>query len=246
MGNQAHFVLGWSGLATCAGHNTGEWIYRQLWGMNAIGLPLDRIASELTGLATNYFATLPMSPRDKRCHFVLGGWRKDSGVPSPFTCVIYNDFVFHPSKGNSLATFTDAFEAAPGFMYSTASFMPVKRPFYVFPIGDISPKMRAHFRGLKSLMKKGPGTAAISALCRQIALEAATHTTTIGKNLISTEMNNRGDVRASYYSEDGTETMITPDILSTQGTLLNATLVSRIEGDRVTVKLRGKSVKADA
>jgi hypothetical protein len=92
-------------------------------------------------------------------------------------------------------------------------------------------------------MKKRPGTAAISAVCRQIALEAATHTTTIGRNLISTEMDNKGIVRSSYYSEGGTETIVIPDILSMQGTLLNATLAYSIEGDQITVKLRGKSVK---
>ena len=243
MGGQAHFVLGWVGLATCVGHNTGDWIYQQLYGMNALDLPLDRIASELTGLATEHFATLPVSPKDRRCHFVLGGWRKDSGVQRPFTCVIYNDLVFHASKGRGHAIFTDAPEAAPSFLCSTASFLEVKRPFYVFPIGDISPKTRAHFSGLKSLMKKRPGTAAISAVCRQIALEAATHTTTIGRNLISTEMDNKGIVRSSYYSEGGTETIVIPDILSMQGTLLNATLAYSIEGDQITVKLRGKSVK---
>jgi hypothetical protein len=243
MGDQARFVLGWVGLATCVGHNTGDWIYQQLYGMDALDLPLDRIAHELTGLATKYFATLPVSSRDRRCHFVLGGWHKASGVPRPFTCVIYNDLVFHAAKGNSPAIFTVASEAMPGFLYSTASFQAVKRPFHVFPIGDISPKTRVHFSGLKSLMKKEPGTAAISAVCRQIALEAANHTTTIGRNLISTEMDNKGIVRSSYYSEEGTETMIIPDILSKQGTLLNATLGYSLEGDQITVSLRGKSVK---
>jgi hypothetical protein len=37
--------------------------------------------------------------------------------------------------------------------------------------------------------------------------------------------------------------MFMPDILSTQGTLIKSTLTTRIVGDEITLKLRGKSVK---
>ena len=247
MGKQAHFVLGWVGLAKIGNHDTGDWLYKQLYGMNAVDLPLDRIAGDLTGLATRDFAMLPVSAVDRRCHFVLGGWHKESGAPKPFVCVIYNDLIFHAAKGHNLAILAPAPAASSEFLYTTASFLAVKRPFYVFGAGDCTSKiLRGHFSGLKSLMKKRPGTAAISAVCRQIVLEAARHTTTIGRNLISTEMNNRGEVRCSYYSEDGADVIFLPDILSTRGTLLKSTLTASIEGDQVTLKLRGKTVKSDA
>jgi hypothetical protein len=247
MGEQAHFVLGWVGLAKVSNHDTGDWLYQQMYGMNAVDLPLDRIAGDLTGLATRDFAALPVSAVDRRCHFVLGGWYKELGAPKPFTCVIYNDLIFHAAKGHGLATFTQAKEAAPEFLYSIASFLPVKLAYYVFPIGDcMSRALSCHFSGLKSLMKRHAGAAAISAACRQIALEAACHTTTISRNLISVEMDNRGCVRCSYYDEDGVEVMLIPDILSTQGTLLKSTLTAEIVGDQMTIKLRGKTVKPNA
>ncbi|HUV70001.1 MAG TPA: hypothetical protein VMW15_10095 [Terracidiphilus sp.] len=247
MGKQANFVLGWVGLATLGNHNTGDWIFQRLYEMNAVDLPLDQIARNLTDSATRDFAALPVSSAEGRCHFVLGGWHKDSGPPKPFTCVIFNDFIFHPAQGQNLATFSRAAQATQSFFYSIATFQEVKRPFYVFPIGDFQPKtLRSHFSGLKSLMKKGAETAAISAVCRQIALEAARHTTTISRNLISIEMDNKGRVRNSYYSEDGAEAMLIPDILSPQGPLLKSTLSTYIEGDQITLKFRGKTVKPKA
>jgi hypothetical protein len=92
-------------------------------------------------------------------------------------------------------------------------------------------------------MKKGADTATVSAACRRIALEAACHTPTISRNLISVEMHNCGSVRCSYYSEDGDEVMLIPDILSAQGTLLKATLSASIVNDEIKIKLRGKTVK---
>ncbi len=67
MGSQAHFVVGWIGLATIGGHNTGDWLYRQLYEMNAKNIPIDQIAGNVTGLATRDFATLPVSAVDRRC-----------------------------------------------------------------------------------------------------------------------------------------------------------------------------------
>jgi len=244
MGRQAHFVLGWVGLAKVANHDTGEWAYQRLYEMNAVDLPLDQIAGNFTGLATKDFATLPVSAEDRRCHFVLAGWHKASGAPKAFWCVIYNDLIFHAASGNNAATLASAPVAASEFLYTIGSFAPVKRSYQVSVIGDFTPtKLKAHFSGLKALMKRRAGKAAIGAACRQIALEAARDTTTVSRNLISVEMDNRGSVRCSYYSEDGAEVMFMPDILSTQGTLIKSTLTTRIVGDEITLKLRGKSVK---
>jgi hypothetical protein len=247
MGRQAQFVLGWVGLAKAGKHDTGDWVYQRLYEMNAVDLPLDQIAGNLTDLATRHFATLPLSEVDRRCHFVLGGWHKDSGVPKAFRCVIYNDLVFHAAEGHNAHTLVDAPVAASQFLNTIGSFATsatAKRQYDVFVTGDFTPrKLTAHFSGLKALMKRPAGAAAISAACRQIALEAARHTATISRSLISVEMDKRGGVRCSYHSEDGAEVMFIPDILSTQGTLLKSTVATSIVGDQITLKLRGKTVR---
>lgn len=174
-GSQVHCVLGWVGLArTAGGHDTGEWLWKQLYGMNAVELPLLQIAGDLTGLATRHFATLPVST-DRRCEFVLGGWHKVSGVRAPFTCVIYNDLTFHEARGHNPPTFTPNLVASPEFMYSVNSFLPVDLPFLVTVIGDFDPTtLMSHFRGLKGLLKKRfRAASSISTVCRQIVLEAA-------------------------------------------------------------------------
>jgi hypothetical protein len=91
MGKQAHFVLGWTGLARTdnLSHDTGNWLWQRLYEMNAVELPLVQILGDLTGLATQDFLALPESMRNKRCEFHLAGWHKVAGVAVPFTCLIY-------------------------------------------------------------------------------------------------------------------------------------------------------------
>jgi hypothetical protein len=152
--------------------------------------------------------------------------------------------IFHPGEGHRSSTLTPTAVADSRFLCTTGSFAAVKHPYHVLAIGDCTPKkLSAHFRGLKTLMKRRADVRNISAACRKIALEAARHTTTISRNLISVEMEYGGRVRLLYHPEHGENIMLMPDILSVDGTLLNASVTSSIVGDQIAVKLRGKSVK---
>jgi hypothetical protein len=75
-GSQAVFVIGWTGLATIANHNTGEWLHGQLDAMSAPILPLGTIVKTLADSATLHFATLPVT--DKRSTIQLGRLVRDS------------------------------------------------------------------------------------------------------------------------------------------------------------------------
>jgi hypothetical protein len=245
IGKQACFVLGWVGLALVNdGFKTGDWLFQELNGMNAVELPLADIAGNLTGLATEQFKKLQVPPKDKCCHFVLGGWHRVSGVPELFTCVIYNDLIFNAEAHHGQPIWTEAFIAASQFMYSIGSFRPVKTPFNVHAIGSGNPeKLKPHFKVLKSLMERRAGTAAITATCLKIAREAARHTPTVGKDLIAVDMDKNGHTHCSYYSGDGAEEILVPDIISLRGSSTHATLRAMLSGNQVTLRVQAKVVR---
>jgi len=83
---KAHFVVGWAGCATDESlqHQTGDWLFKSLFEMNAVELPIEDIALRLETLATAAFAKLKAD--DKRCVFVLGGWQE----AEPFLCTVSN------------------------------------------------------------------------------------------------------------------------------------------------------------
>lgn len=242
-GTKVNFVLGWVGLARMRGHDTSEWLWRQLCGMNAAHLPLVRILDNLTGLATKHFATLSVSDQDRRCEFVLGGWHKVGNIAEPFTCTIYNDLEFQEGQG-AMSPLREKYVASSEFMYCLAKPQRVRKQFIVTVTGDIdSTALRPHFSGLKALLKKRAEPAEVSGVCRRILLDAARRRDrTVGRNLIAVEMTNRGTIRASYYPDNDQEMMLLPDILTTQGAFVKASFRSTVVGDKVNTHLRGTRV----
>jgi hypothetical protein len=92
-------------------------------------------------------------------------------------------------------------------------------------------------------MKKRADTAAISGACRKIALEAACHKKTIGKDLILVEMEVEGGAYCSFHSEGGAEVMILPDILTPQGGTTQVTVRTLISEDQVEFRFQAKVAK---
>jgi hypothetical protein len=244
MGKEVHFALGWVGLAQTGNHDTGDWLWQQLCGMNAVELPLVRILEDLTGLATKHFATLQVENHNRRCEFVLGGWHKVGDKPEPFTSTISNDLNFHEGQGQRPPRFISSYVASSQFMYSMVKLRPVKTPFVVTVIGDIDETaLSGHFSGLKALLKKRAEPEEVCGVCRRIALEAARRRDkTVGRNLIAVEMTSSGAIRCSYHPDNEEETMLLPDILSTQGALVKATFRTSVVGDRINTRLRGKRI----
>jgi hypothetical protein len=240
LGKRARFALGWVGFARGPGHDTGVWLRESLCAIDAVELPLDRLVWDLTGLATRRFATLRASAQDKRCHFILAGWHSVSGQQVPFTCVIYNDLIFHEIDGERDGQiFTPAAAASPSFMCSTSSLTPIKRPFLVTVVGDFDAmSLKIHFQVLKGLLKRGAATSVITAACRRIVLEASRQReNTVGKTLLGVELERSGPGYCSYYNEDGSEEMLFPDVLSTNGLIANPTLTTRIVGGQRIVTM---------
>jgi hypothetical protein len=242
MGTQARFVLGWVGLAKVGSHNTADWIGNRLSEMDAVNLPPEQIVANIAATATEDFAMLPVCAADRRCHFILAGWHIGASGPKPFIGVTYNDLIYHASTRHSAAMFEPAPVATAQFFHTTASFRAGKRSHYVFGIGDCTAEnVQLQLKGLRGLMKKRADVKSISAACRRIALEAASHTTTISRNLISVEMNNQGEGYCSFHSEEGAEAMILPDFLSTKGLVVNPRVsVTEIAGDEISFKFRAK------
>lgn len=246
VGKYTRFVLGWVGLARepkYSKHDTGQWLREALCAIDAVELPIDRIAAALTGLATQHFGSLPLSAKDKRCQFVLGGWSTASGQQTPFTYVIYNDLIFNgASEDRGQQVLTASGTAAPHFMYSISSFTPIKRPFLVTVIGDFdATSLMVHFRGLRGLLKRRTESRAISAVCRQIVLEAARRRqSTVGKILLGVEMNSEGSTWCSYYNEQGDEELLVPDMLTERGFVANASVRPRVVGDELKIRVHAQ------
>jgi hypothetical protein len=247
MGKRAHFVLGWTGLARTGNlsHDTSNWLWQRLYEMNAVQLSLVQILEDLTGLATRDFLALPESARNKRCQFHLAGWHKVAGVPTPFTCLIYNDLTFKAAQRYRLPIFESTGVASSQFMYCLGSFQAVRAPFLVRVMGDFDAvALSSQFRALKGLLKKKPVEPnRICKVCRGIVLEAARlRPNTVGRNLIEVEMDNKGAIRSSYYPDGDQETMLIPDVLSTRGSLIKGTVRHNIAGDQINIQIRGSRI----
>jgi hypothetical protein len=242
VGRHACFLLGWVGLAlTNEGFKTGDWLSQELNAMNAAELPIADIAGNLAGLATERFRKLRVSQKQKCCRLVLGGWHKVSGMRELFTCVIYNDLIFNAEGNHVRPSWTEAFNAAPQFMYNIGSFRPGKFPYNVHAIGSgNSHKLNPYFKALKGLMERRAGTQAIIDMCVKIAREAARHTRTIGNDLIAVDMDKNGRTHCSYYSAEGTKAILVPDVISMQGTSIQATIRTILSGDQFIVRARSK------
>jgi hypothetical protein len=135
--------------------------------------------------------------------------------------------------------------AVPEFRGWIQRFDKLKPQHYLVSVmGDFKPdRLKAHFMGLETLLKKRAVSSDIAGACRHIALEAACHSKTIGKNLIGAEMNSGGNATCTFYSEDGAGAMLIPPILSLDGCSTQGTISTVISGDEVRVRLRAKITK---
>jgi hypothetical protein len=248
-GTEAQFVLSWCGLASAdGGHRTADWLLRVLCEMDAVSLGPEQIVGNLADLATAHFQSL--SAHDKRCEFLLGGWHNSE----PFVGVVSNYAhvnVRMPSKSgmrHHLPSFSEAPVAAAQFQGWTQHFRSQTEHHYVVSlIGDCDGRtLKTQLRGLKGLMKKQASAQRIVCACTQIAREASGHSKTIGKDLIAVEMERSGSAFCSYYSEEGTETMLLPDTLSVKGVTTQITVTASITGDRLKMRFQGKIAKRPA
>jgi hypothetical protein len=73
--------------------------------------------------------------------------------------------------------------------------------------------------------------------------EAAQHSSTIGKNLITVEMDSAGKCRCSYHPEHSDDVLLHPDCLSTEGWFTRTTITQSAEGK---IRISGKIAKAVA
>jgi hypothetical protein len=213
--------------------------------MNVVRLSPEQLVSNLAELATAHFR-MPHAA-DKRCEFVLGGWHQSE----PFAGLISNFAVMDVAEGSDselrhhIPSFSDVPVVTAKFQGWVQRFRNlVERHYLVSVISDCdAAKLKTLFRGLEGLLKKRVSAARISLACRQIALEAGRHSKTIGRDLIGIEMDRKGHIYSSHYSEKGTETMLLPDMLSVQGGSTQMTISTGVSRDQVTVRVRGKIIR---
>jgi|SRR5579859_2202569 len=245
-GTQAQFAIGWCGLATDdRSYRTGDWLFRALYEMNAVKLSPDEIVRNLAQLATSRFGTL--IALDKRCEFALGGW----DTSGPFVGVVSNHHTLNSQEQadtgprHHIPSFSTERVPANEFKGWIERFRNLtEHDFVVGVIGDCDArKLRTHFEGLNNLLKKRASAATISGACRQIVLEAANHSNTIGRDLIALEIDRKGQSQCAYYSEAGAEVMLVPDMLSLQGGSTQMTLRPVLSGGQMKVRLQGKIIR---
>jgi len=244
-GTQAHFVLGWTGLATTdGGHHTADWLFQVLYEMNAVELSPEQIIGNLINLATARFRSL--DALDLRCHFLLGGWHKSEPFIGDVSNYVFLDSPELSDSGlkHHIPSFTET-AIEPEFRGSIRRFKNLTAHHYhVDVVGDCNPaKLKTSLRGLEGLLKKRVEAAKIVSACRQIALEAGRYSQTIGKDLIAVEMDRAGNIHSSHYSEQGTEVLLVPDFLGVRGGSTHMALHTSLSEDQVTVRLKGKIIK---
>jgi hypothetical protein len=210
-----------------------------------VQLPPEHVIGILAERATTRFRSL--AAPDKRCEFVLAGWSK----LEPFLGTVSNysnlqeESRTEPGLRHHIPSFSQSRVPLPRFRHWIQRFKnPTEHHYVVNVCGDINPtKLTKHFRGLEGLLKKRVATEIIGGACRQIVLEAARHSETIGRDLITIEMDRDGGTFASYHSCDGTESMLIPDLLSPRGCVIGATLTAAISGSKATIRLKGKTAR---
>jgi hypothetical protein len=248
-GSQVIGLFGWAGLATIAGHNTGQWLHGQLDAMHASDLPLQTIAKALADNATLHFATLPRT--DKRCWFAVGGlFVAPSNAIEPFFCRITN-----AGGGTAVTTSGQSsvkFEISFGFVSRTK---PSKHPYLVGVIGDerTSSELPLYWQGLGGLLKRRADVGRIASACLQIARAIAdkqekkkqkdpTFVKTVGKNLLLVAIDNvGGSLRSVFFPEDGSsEEILAADVLSADVSTRDVVVESQVNvaGD-TEIRLRG-------
>jgi hypothetical protein len=248
-GSQAMFVIGWTGLATIANHNTGEWLHGQLDAMSAPSLPLETIVKTLTESATLHFATLPKT--DKRSTFSLGGWFVTPiATVEPFSARVTN---CEAAPAGTLAAV-----ASVKFEYGIGLRNPKKpqskHPYMITVTGNerTALELKMYWRGLRGLLQHRADSNSISTACRQIALAVAAkqeemkeknpqYVKTVGKSLLAIEMDNSGATRCLFYPEDGASTLVlAADIVSPALSTKSVTMDRKVNKDGdVEIRLKG-------
>jgi hypothetical protein len=244
-------LLGWVGLATIAGHNTGAWLHGQLDALRAVELPLDTFATILADSATLHFATLPRT--DKRCTFAIGGvFVTPVNTIEPFFCSISN--CEDRGTGRLSAHATVRFE--PRFLL--VSSRPERRsrhPFMISVDGDeeTAAELPLYWRGLRGLLKQRADMARIGRACLQIARAVATrqeekagnnssYVRTVGKNFLLVGLDRAsGALASAFFPEDGSVSQtLAADVVTSDLSARDVTVERRVNAQGHTeIKVKG-------
>lgn len=233
LGAKAKFVVGWVGFAVDATkrHETGLWLYETLRNMDAVELPIEEIANRLASAATNDLDRLQAA--NKCLGIVMAGWDSE-----PFVVTVSNYLEVKNKrtpdeavKTHHIPSVTEA-KCSPTFTGNIQRYAKeTKGDYLVAVMGDLSStKLKRHFTGLKKQLKKNAAASEITDVCKEIALEASTHTHTIGRTLIGVELLRTGKYICTYYSENGKPEILIPPVLTLQGSYRDAKITDMEDG----------------
>lgn len=242
LGSKAKFVVGWIGFAadTPERHETGLWLYEALVRMDAVDLTIDEIATRLASAATNELAHLQAA--NKCLGIVMAGWDSE-----PFVATVSNYLEVKNKRKPDDSVKTHHIPSVTETQCST-TFKPdiqryakkTKRDYLVVVLGDLSSRLKSHFTGLKKQLKKNAVASEITPVCRQIALEASTHTDTIGRTLIGAELSRTGKSTCTYYSENGKPEILIPPMLTLRGSSRDSSITEMPDG---TARVQAKIIR---
>lgn len=241
--NQVKCLVGWTGLATIEGHNTGDWLHTQLDALSREDPPLPTFIETLTDAATLQFALLPVT--DKRCEFVLAGWFTSSpGQYACFAAVISNSETYpwqlSPSHSRE-------------FRYAFSVHRRPRHPYHLSVCGDeqTAKELPLYTRGLIGLLKRGVSADAIGGACRQMAAAVAARQTkkkalnagyvkTVGDTQLTVQMLPDGSVR-TFSSTGGVITHSFPaDIICPELTTKDMEVERTVDPDgKIHLHLHG-------
>jgi hypothetical protein len=247
-GRQTHFLLGWVGLASTpfsGKYTTADWLFRVLGEMNAVELTIEQISERLGVLATAHFSNLSTPDKDKHTTFVLAGWQQGE----PFICTISNYISVHNRISPSfdlrhhIPTIKESANIVPKFDVTIQRFKEINDGNYlVHVMGDFNPEdLQPHFMGLERLLKNRAAGSEITGVCVQIALKAAEHSETIGRNLIGVEMDMTGRIVWTHRTE--TDEVPLPVYLGLDGCHKQASLTLISSSNGYFVRARAKVAK---
>jgi hypothetical protein len=240
LGVKARFVVGWVGFAVDATkrHETGLWVYEALRNMDVVELPIEEIANRLASAATTDLA--PLQAANKCLGIVMAGWDSE---PFVVTVSNYLEVKNKRTPDNSVKThhIPSVTEAKCSLTFSgniQRYAKKTKRDYLVSVMGDLSSaKLKRHFTGLRKQLKNNAAACDITDVCRKIALEASTHTHTIGRTLIGVELLRTEKYHCTYYSENGKPELLIPPTFTLQGSYRDAKITDMPDG---TQRLQGE------
>jgi hypothetical protein len=250
-GDRVVALVGWVGLATIAGHNTGAWLHGQLEALRAVELTLDTLGRVLADSATLHFATLPKT--DKRCAFAMGGiCVTPANTIEPFFCSISNceDRQTGRVSPHAFVRFEPRFVLMDSRLERRSS-----HPYMISVNGDeqTAAEMPLYWRGLRGLLKHRADLARLSSACLQIARAVAerqeekarndpAYVKTGGKDFLLVALDcASGALTSMFFPEDGsTAQALAADVVSADVSTRDVTIERRVnaEGD-TEIKVRG-------